>query len=499
MKTTSIFTLLILSVLPSVAQDITGGYRPAPFNTHNYTAGHQKTELLPSKYDSRDFGYITTPRDQMIGGPCWAFATCDVTEAYSIKNGKENAYHAPQLLTNCHDGFLWTKTQGGNSNIAAALLARLDGQALEDNIPFVADESDCPEYDRDDFAAYFLSSYSLPSGDKTSIKECIYEQGAVTAAMYYESKYYDKSTNTYLYTGDNLANHGISLVGWDDDEQVFIAKFNWNGTSRFDNGFMKISYNDSRVMTDCFSFHNRVETSEIDTAYYYDKTGMTGWIDYSDDIIVKKVSALSYFTTKGREKVKYVGSYVLRPSTLKFYVMIGDDVYTKEVTCPYAGFVSVKIDEEPEVDGQFIIAVDYPDYLPLETEDPEYNEPNLTTFELQPQIVQLNDDPNYEFKVGTNSPSSKFRDMNLCLKAYTQKVSVPTESAGSKREYENPVINGKINAEVWNTASEITIHSTDGTPVENLTSDKVVNLKGLYIFVVRYSDGVTKRSLELLY
>lgn len=499
MKTPYIIILTVLSVLPSAAQNIEGGYKPAPFNTHNYTAGHQKTELLPAKYDSRDYGYITTPRNQVIGGPCWAFATCDVTEAYSLKNNIDDGYHAPQLLTNCHDGFLWTKQQGGNSDIATALLSRLDGQAFEDKVPFVASETECPEYERDNFAAYFLEAYSLPSGDATAIKECIYKYGAVSAAMYYDSEYYDQSTNTYLYTGDEFANHGISLVGWDDEEQVFIAKFNWNGTSRFDKGFMKISYNDSNIMTECFSFHNRVETSEIDTAYYYDKTGMTGWIDYSDDIKVKKVSALSYFITKGKEKVKYVGSYVLRPSTLKFYVMIGEDVYTKEVTCPYAGFVSVKIDEEPEVDGQFIVSVDYPDYLPLEAEVPGYNEPNLTTFELQPQKVQFNDNPEQEYKVGTDSPSASFKDMNLCLKAYTQKVSVPTESAGSENEYEKPVIDGKLNAAIWDTASEIAIHTTDGTPIENLTSSDDINLKGLYIFVVRYSDGVTKRSLEMLY
>lgn len=496
MKTTSIFTLLILSVLPSVAQDITGGYRPAPFNTHNYTAGHQKTELLPSKYDSRDFGYITTPRDQVIGGPCWAFATCDVTEAYSIKNGKENAYHAPQLLTNCHDGFLWTKEQGGNSNIAAALLARLDGQALEDNIPFAVNESDCPEYNRDDFAAYFLSSYSLPSGDKTSIKECIYEQGAVTASMYYESKYYDKSSNTYLYTGDEPANHGISLVGWDDEEQVFIAKFNWNGTSRFDNGFLKISYNDSKIASDCFSFLNRVETTEIDTAYYYDKTGMTGLYNYFEHATIKKVSAMSYFTAKEKQKVKYVGTYAIRPCTLTLYVMIGADVYSKQITCPYAGYFTAKIDEEPVVDGQFIIAADYPDFLPIECEIDGYNKPDFIISDEPRQIIQFNDNPKMEYRVGIDEP---FTEMNLCLKAYTQKVGEPTESAESERVYENPVINGKLNSNIWNTASEIAVYTADGILIDKLTTYKDTNWKGLHIFVVQYSDGVTKRSLELLY
>lgn len=496
MKATSIFTLLILSILPSVAQDITGGYRPAPFNTHNYTAGHQKTELLPQKYDSRDFGYITTPRDQVIGGPCWAFATCDATEAFSIKNGKENVYHAPQLLTNCHDGFLWTKQQGGNSNMAAALLSRLDGQALEDNIPFVADKSDCPEYDRDDFAAYFLNSYSLPSGDKTAIKECIYEYGAVAAAMYYESKYYDQSTNTYLYTGDNSVNHGISLVGWDDDEQVFIAKFNWNGTSRFDNGFMKISYNDTKVTSECFSFLNRVETTEIDTAYYYDKTGMTSWFDFYNDPNIKKASAMSYFTAKEKQKVKYVGTYVIRPCTLTISVMIGADVYSKQITCPYAGFFTAKIDEEPVVDGQFIIAVDYPDFLPIECEIDGYNKPDFIISDEPRQIIQFNDNPKMEYRVGIDEP---FTDMNLCLKAYTQTVGEPTESTEAEREYENPVIDGKLNPNIWNTASEIAVYTTDGILFDNLTPDKYINWTGLYIFVVRYSDGVTKRSLELLY
>lgn len=492
------FLLVCLSVLPATAQDFAGGYKQAPFNTHNYTAGHQKAQTLPSKYDSRDYGYITTARNQAVSGPCWAFATCDVTEALSNKEGFEDGHHAPQLLTNCHDGFLWTKAQGGNSEMATALLARLGGQAYEDSIPYAATVTDCPEHTAADFAAYFLESYSLPAGDTTAIKECIYEYGAVSAAMHYDSKYYDSKTNTYKYTGEELSNHGISIVGWDDEDRVFIVKFNY-GSKRFDNGFIKVSYDDTKIMNECYSFHSRVETSEIDTVYYYDRTGMTSWMEYPDPTKVSKVSALSYYNAKEKQKVKYVGTYVIKPCTITFYVQIGDDIYSKEVICPYAGYYTAKIDEEPEVEGQFIVAVDYPDFLPIEYGYENYNEPQLATCAEQPQQIQYNDDPNQTFSVGTDAPQESFRDFNLCVKAYTQKVGEPTTADETEECYAAPVIDGHIDNAIWDSAAEIGIYTLDGTLIEDLTSHKDINREGLFIFVVRYSSGVTKRSLQLLY
>ena len=41
---------------------------------------------LPSRYDSRDYGYVTPVKTQGYGD-CWAHATCACIETYMIKHG----------------------------------------------------------------------------------------------------------------------------------------------------------------------------------------------------------------------------------------------------------------------------------------------------------------------------------------------------------------------------------------------------------------------------
>ena len=45
------------------------------------------TQSLPAAYDSRDYGYITSVKNQNPYGTCWTFGTMAPIEAYMIKHG----------------------------------------------------------------------------------------------------------------------------------------------------------------------------------------------------------------------------------------------------------------------------------------------------------------------------------------------------------------------------------------------------------------------------
>lgn len=495
MKTKLLLITALALVSSAATAQLEGGYIPAPVNHHKYTAGHTKTETLPAKYDSRDYGYITTPRNQEISGPCWAFAACDALEAYSNKYGFNEGYYSPQLFTNCHTGFLWPKTSGGNSEIAAAMLARLEGPAYETSIPYVAAETECPEHDASMYPAYFLGCDYLPEGDTIAIKEAIMGCGAVAAGMHYESASYNPTTRIYCYTGDGGTNHGISIIGWDDEERVFLTKFNWYGTSRFDGGFLKISYDDTKILSDCYAFYNRIGKSEIDHVYTYSKTGYTSYYLYPNTY--HTVSAITYFNAETLQRLTRVGCYVADPGEITFTVMMGTLTFTQTINCDYAGFYSVPTDMD--VEGQFLVAVDYPGILPFEKEYEDYNSVDLYSCDVVRQQVQLNNSPSRTYDVCSESASASYQNINLCVYAYTQDVNVPTSAAKADAEIPETVIDGKVNPAVWESASEVLVYSLDGTLLEDLTSQKVINRKGLYIFVVRYSTGGVKRSLELLY
>ena len=53
----------------------------------NGTEVAQPTRDLPSKWDSRDQGWITSVKNQNPYGSCWAHAAMGSVEAYMIKNG----------------------------------------------------------------------------------------------------------------------------------------------------------------------------------------------------------------------------------------------------------------------------------------------------------------------------------------------------------------------------------------------------------------------------
>lgn len=472
---TILTTAFLLVPMLSSAQ-MEGGFIPSPVDFHNYSVSHLKTtDELPSKYDSRDFGYITPSRNQVIAGTCWAFATCDAVEALSNKLGYSDGYLSPQLMSNCHYGFLLTKTQGGNFEMATSIMANLQSLAYEDSFPYVALDEVCPDFTPDDFPAYTLGAYFLPSGDITAIKQCIMDYGAVGASMFYDSKYL--SGNVYKCTGEEAANHAVSLIGWDDEERVFLAKFNW-GPSVFDNGVLKISYDDSVIMSDCTAFTTRVDKTEVTNAYYYDKSGMFGARIWDG---VEKMSTLSYFTPKGKEKLTRVGTYVAGNSTeITFAVMIDSEIpFTKTIQCPYAGFYSVKLDNPVIVDNTFIVAVDYGNTVPLESKNEDYNDP--TFIPVGSQYIQVNGDDKQTITIGTDATDERFRAVNLCTKAYT--TDIPTEIKEEESSESEP--------------ENVDVYGTDGRFIKNFKSKNDFLSKGLFIFVEHFKDKpLSKGYLE---
>ncbi len=474
MKTRHITLLLTLlfSVSAVYSQQV-GGYKPAPVNHHEYRVLHLKTNELPNQYDSRGYGYITESRNQQIGGTCWAFATCDAVEALYNKLGYDEGYLSPQLISNCHYGFLWEKTLGGNFDMSISILANMKSLAYENSFPYDAYDTECKPFTANDFPAYTLGAYILPEGDMTAIKECIYEYGAVGASMFYDNAYYDSKTNTYKYTGDEFTNHAISLIGWDDEKEAFIAKFNW-GTTKFDKGVMYISYADTKITSECYAFTDRTEKAQVQNVYYYDKSGYTGYYPGKGHTI----SGLSYFTPTKKEILTKVGTYVSKASTeVTFTVMVGADVVLeKTIECPYAGFYSVALDTPVEVEDRFIVAVDYYDEIPLETNINEYNDPEFIP--VGNQYIQV--DGKEEVAIGTDSKDVKFRNVNLCIKAYTID-HLPTSDTNIQGT-ETPEIEG------------VDIYKTDGQFVKTVERIEDFNSKGLFIFVEHYKNTQDVKS-----
>ena len=70
---------------------VSDAYARGDMETYRRLSGRSATRgTLPSSYDSRNYGYITSVKNQNPYGTCWTFGTMAPIEAYMIKHGIVN-------------------------------------------------------------------------------------------------------------------------------------------------------------------------------------------------------------------------------------------------------------------------------------------------------------------------------------------------------------------------------------------------------------------------
>lgn len=293
------------------------GYIPSPFDW-----SHLRLELpatprrlaAPVSYDLRSLGYVSPVRDQGSCGDCWAFATYGSLEGWLKKSLAEDADFSENHMKNYH-GFDWGPCDGGNEDMSTAYLSRWSGPVSESADPY---------HDWDDRPSpggppqkYVKSALRFSTPD--AIKNAVMTYGALYTTMYYTAGSYNSAQKTYYYTGTAAVNHGVTLVGWDDNKVVtgapgngaWIIKNSW-GPSWGEGGYFYISYYDSRAVADALTFKDAVNTSEYAVVYQYDPLGMTGSIGCGTSTFMW---GANIFTPLENGDLAAVGFYALQNNT----------------------------------------------------------------------------------------------------------------------------------------------------------------------------------------
>ena len=150
-----------------------------------------------------------------------------------------------------------------------------------------------------------------------TIKQAIYDHGAVFSNMYYDTPYYNAANKTYYYNGASPAtNHAILLVGWDDAKSTaggtgaWIVKNSW-GTTWGENGYFYISYNDTRVNTDPAYWPNSINYNPNATIYGYDTLGTMGNYGFTST----DEYGLVKFTPSQNQEITKVGTWITASNT----------------------------------------------------------------------------------------------------------------------------------------------------------------------------------------
>ena len=200
---------------------------------------------LPAKYDSRDYGCITSGKSQ-YGGTCWAFASIAAAESSLIRTGLADSsidlseFHlAYYTYHDFHDplgnadaspseslaDIPSTMRIGGTVGQVEYMFSRWSGPVLESTMPCNSDDyykGIYPDTSKDLSAesAFHLKKMMYVSGSD-EIKKMVMKYGSVTTAYkvgsdkYMDYKSYDEVT--YHIPDATSSNHEATIIGWDDD------------------------------------------------------------------------------------------------------------------------------------------------------------------------------------------------------------------------------------------------------------------------------------------
>lgn len=284
------------------------GYLPPVVDLHakKYPA-EKSTMVLPASYDLRTQGYLTSVKNQGNCGSCWTFATCASTESYWLLSGAGSFDLSEDNMNNCHN-FDWAPCMGGNIFLSTAYLSRGSGMISEANDPFNDVAGSCPSGLNP--IKYVTESRFLPQNN-TSIKQAVYDYGALYTCFYWESGFYNSSNYTYYYSGTESPNHAVTIVGWDDNKVTsggtgaWIIKNSW-GSSWGQGGYFYISYNDASVNEEVGYFPGYKSYTTGDYVMTYAPFGEINDIGFSSNTGYGVIK----YSASGNMMLKSIGSYI---------------------------------------------------------------------------------------------------------------------------------------------------------------------------------------------
>ena len=275
-------------------------------NNSGSASSSSQTEPLASYYNSNDYGYVSSVKDQKNGGNCWAFSgistleTC-LSKATGVKYdfSEENAKNLMAAYS-VYGIKIETNYAGYESMILSYLTSWLG--PIDESVESYDDYSSISLLENPMFHIQnvkFLPA-RLDRDDNYMYKLAIMDYGAVSVTFKWGKDY-----------------HAVSLVGWDDNYNgkdslgndahgAWIFKNSW-GPNWENDGFGYLSY-DQKISEQIspnmhaytFVFNDNNPYTKI---YQYDFAGISEFYHYMDSIyfknsfIAENESLLSAFST----------------------------------------------------------------------------------------------------------------------------------------------------------------------------------------------------------
>ena len=283
------------------------------------------------------------------------------------------------------------------------------------------------------------------SNDYETIKKVILQYGGVQSSIYAAntnsrliySDYYNREYNSYCYNGDEIPNHEIVIIGWDDDypkenfnvpvegNGAFVCRNSW-GDEFGENGNFYVSYYDTNIGGTNVAYTKVEDTDNYDNIYQSDLCGWVGQIGYGKD----EAYFANVYTAGGNEQLEAVSFYATGKDTQYSIYYCENFEGTDSLTRRGDPVISGKIDDK----GYYTIPLDKTIYLKegqryaiiVKIKTPESERPVAIEFQNDylTSTVDITDGEGYVSLKGIEWENTEAsHSCNVCLKAFTKNVT----------------------------------------------------------------------------
>ncbi len=197
--------------------------------------------VLPTSYDARDDGIVTSPKNQGACGGCWAFASVGAMESHLLALGVGGTPdYSEQQLISCHSGM--SGCCGGS--LTAMQYWETAGPITEACLPFGEGGTSCPTESTipcSNGSGCTQLNYRVTNWhtvDLSDFKGSLYVDGPsywrFTVYDDFSSWYNSASSGSVYVNGSgtsSVGGHAVLLIGWDDSKSAYLLKNSWGSTS----------------------------------------------------------------------------------------------------------------------------------------------------------------------------------------------------------------------------------------------------------------------------